>query len=134
MDEPTINSCTTLVGNGTPGFRQATRIMIEKFYFDFLVTQKTPGVHPITVSGGGMYTKWYIFRSENGGLYFIFRSLTNNVWYWSWRQIRGTIDEPFEKTVIDDSYADTDDELGELLIPPFEGEEGKIDGIPFCIY
>jgi hypothetical protein len=52
-----------------------------------LIIDKKPGVHLISGYGGGSYTcSWYLFRSENGKLYFIFRSIFENKTNWRFRE------------------------------------------------
>ena len=102
-----------------------------------LVLNKTPGVHTITGHGGGGYTSWYIFRSEDQRLYLIFATFDSEGYTCSWRQIRGTIDEPFEETVVadsDDYYSDDGLPVDPFYLKlPAEGIDGEIDGMPLYV-
>ena len=57
-----------------------------------MIINKQVGMDIITGFGGGMCS-WYLFRSQNGKLYFIIKSYSNESFNWKWREIDDDLDE-----------------------------------------
>ena len=91
--ELTVEYCEELIKDTNKiSDRQARSIAIEDITLFSLFDKKEPGVHLITGNGGGFYTTWYLFRSNDGKLYFIFKTSSNLGFSWGWRETTEELD------------------------------------------
>jgi hypothetical protein len=94
MQNPTIEYCEELVKDSDKEdfMRQARSLYIQDITLFSLFEKKEVGIHLITGYGGGFFTTWYIFRHNNGKLYFIFETSSDSGFSFSWRETTEELD------------------------------------------